>query len=135
MSPRSGGRTKHGRLDLYRDGKKHRRYIHRLVLEAFVGPCPEGMEARHFPDRDPANNQLGNLSWASPKTNQADRVVHGTSNRGERHGMVKLTESKVREIRSRVLAGERQSNLVRELGVSPMTINDIVKFRTWRHVI
>ena len=37
---------------LCREAKYERKYIHRLVLEAFVGPCPEGMEARHFPDSD-----------------------------------------------------------------------------------
>jgi hypothetical protein len=54
--------------------------VHRLVLEAFVGPCPEGKEARHFPDRDPRNNRLDNLSWATRTTNQRDRDFHGTSN-------------------------------------------------------
>ena len=41
--------------------------VHRLVLEAFVGPCPEGMCCRHFPDRDPSNNKLENLSWGTKK--------------------------------------------------------------------
>lgn len=36
--------------------------VHRLVLAAFVGPCPDGMEVRHL-DGDPANNSLGNLAY------------------------------------------------------------------------
>lgn len=39
--------------------------IHRLVLQAFVGPCPEGMEARHL-NGDPSDNRLENLCWGTP---------------------------------------------------------------------
>lgn len=45
--------------------------VHRLVLEAFVGPCPEGMECRHG-DGDPGNNALTNLSWGTPEQNRGD---------------------------------------------------------------
>src|ERR1700733_11603441 len=71
------------------------RYVHQLVLEAFVGPCPEGMECRHFPDRNPANNNLENLQWATYQTNQIDRTKHGTSNRGERCAASKLIKNQV----------------------------------------
>lgn len=51
-------------------------YIHRLVLEAFVGPCPEGMECCHN-DGDPSNNYLQNLRWDTPSANGFDHVKHG----------------------------------------------------------
>lgn len=35
-------------IGLRKDGRKRFFTIHRLVLLAFVGPCPEGMEARHI---------------------------------------------------------------------------------------
>lgn len=54
------------------------RGVHTLMLEAFVGPCPEGMECRHFPDRDPASNRLANLQWGTRLENAADKRVHGT---------------------------------------------------------
>ena len=47
-------------------------YVHRLVLEAFVGPCPEGMECRHL-EGDTANNALSNLAWGTPQENAADK--------------------------------------------------------------
>lgn len=53
-------------------------YVHRLVLEAFVGPCPEGMEACHFPDRDPSNNRLENLRWGTHRENMDDMRKHGS---------------------------------------------------------
>lgn len=51
--------------------------VHRLVLEAFIGPCPSGQECCHD-DGDPANNHLGNLRWDSRSENHLDRVRHGT---------------------------------------------------------
>jgi len=51
--------------------------VHRLVLEAFVGPCPEGEECCHAPDPDPANNNLWNLRWDTPENNAADKAVLG----------------------------------------------------------
>jgi hypothetical protein len=49
--------------------------IHRLVLGAFVGPCPEGMEGRHLDDC-PTNNRLDNLAWGTRRENMADTARH-----------------------------------------------------------
>lgn len=73
--------ARHGyqRVSLYIGaGKRVSRLIHQLVLEAFVGSCPDGMEARHYPCRDKANNDLLNLSWATKSVNHLDQVEHGT---------------------------------------------------------
>lgn len=63
-------------VSLYKGRKVKKKRIHRLVLEAFVGPCPEGMECLHG-DGNPANNRLDNLRWASPSDNNLDTVKHG----------------------------------------------------------
>ena len=55
------------------------RRVHRLVLEAFVGPCPLGMECLHADD-DPANNSLSNLRWGTRSENIHDRVRNGIHN-------------------------------------------------------
>ena len=44
-------------------GADYEDYIHRLVLLAFVGPCPEGMQCAHD-DGDRGNNRLSNLASA-----------------------------------------------------------------------
>ena len=56
------------------DSKK---LVHRLVLEAFVGPPREGEECRHL-DGNPKNNHLTNLRWGSRRENSLDRTRHGT---------------------------------------------------------
>lgn len=53
----------HPAVALCRDGRSHTYTVSRLVLEAFVGPCPGGKVARHFPDTDPHNNRLDNLIY------------------------------------------------------------------------
>lgn len=50
--------------------------VHHLVLEAFIGPRPPGMECCHANDM-PADNQLENLRWDTPAANIADRVANG----------------------------------------------------------
>src|SRR5688500_4928598 len=47
---------------LRRNGETVQERIHRLVLMAFVGPCPAGMEGCHN-DGNPLNNALDNLRW------------------------------------------------------------------------
>lgn len=51
--------------------------VHHLVLMAFVGPRPEGMEACHWND-EPSDNRLENLRWDTRSANQADSVRNGT---------------------------------------------------------
>lgn len=60
-------------------GRVKTAWVHRLVLAAFVGPCPEGQECCHN-DGDPTHNKLSNLRWASHAENMLDRVRHGTHN-------------------------------------------------------
>src|SRR5436305_14954603 len=47
-------------VNLHRDGTKVTRTVHRLVLEAFVGPRPPGLVCCHN-DGNPANNRVENL--------------------------------------------------------------------------
>lgn len=64
------------RVALCRDGRREWRLVHHLVLLAFVGPRPDGLEACHYDD-DPANNNLGNLRWDTRSANHLDRTRNG----------------------------------------------------------
>jgi hypothetical protein len=119
-----------------KDGDGRRRYmqVHRLVLMAFVGPCPEGMEACHFPDRDPRNNALVNLRWDTRKSNFADRDTHGTTARGERVGRSKMTADAVRLMRRMRSRGVPYGQLAQAFGVSKSQISRIVQRQSWAHI-
>ena len=62
---------------LYRNAVAKWHGVHQLVLRAFVGECPAGMECRHL-DGNPSNNKISNLKYGTRKENQADRRAHGT---------------------------------------------------------
>lgn len=67
----------HLRVTLSRDGVARRFWVHRLVLEAFVGARPDGMQACHN-DGNPSNNLWSNLRWDTASANAIDRQRHGT---------------------------------------------------------
>lgn len=94
------GPAGHMSVTLSLNGKSKTTYVHRMVLEAFVGPCPDGCEARHFPDRDVKNNRLANLSWGTHTENMADKVCHGTN------GGWKMPEHVVLALRARKVSAE-----------------------------
>lgn len=108
-------------------------FVHRLILEAFVGPRPPGMVCRHFPDRNPANNAIDNIQWGTEAENQQDRVYHGTDCRGEKSQRAKLTEKDVHHVR---LLSKTMSltDIAKKFGVSLHPIWAIVRGKTWKHL-
>lgn len=109
------------------------RYIHRLVLETFIGPCPEGMECRHL-DGNPANNRLNNLKWGTYKENQLDRFTHKTSNLGSRNGISKLKEKDIPIIRDLIKKGFSDIQIGKIFNINRQTIRDIRLNKTWKHI-
>lgn len=130
----------HLRVRLCAGHRQRRALVHNLVLEAFVGPRPDGMVACHDPDPDPANNQVKNLRWDTPKSNSADALKHGTLARGTRQGSAKLTDEDVRTIRAtcRLRRGSRGAfsavALAVKYGVSECTIRRVMHRKGWVHV-
>lgn len=60
-----------------RRGEVKMKYVHLLVLEAFRGDAPKGMEGCHS-DGNPGNNALANLRWDTRSNNNKDAIRHGT---------------------------------------------------------
>lgn len=116
------------RISLQQDGLKLTTLVHRLVLMAFVGPCPPGCQALHK-NGNRADNRLDNLRWGTPKENSADKKLHGTH-----IATRKLSDEQVREILVRMSNGERAFELGPEFGVCPNTIRFIGKRKTMSHV-
>jgi hypothetical protein len=88
LCPSNGGKG-YQLVKLREGGQQRNEYVHVLVLEAFVGPRPEGMEACHDPNPDRTCNRLDNLRWDTPSANNHDKDAHGTSNKGENHYQAK----------------------------------------------
>lgn len=116
-------------------------HVSRLVCEIKYGPAPSDFhEAAH----NCGNGHLAccnwrHVRWATPKENQADKVVHGTHNRGERSAAAKLTANQVREIRQKAVEREYPkvgvlSGLAQEYKVGSSNIHAIIHRRTWAHL-
>jgi hypothetical protein len=73
LSPGFGG---YMTTSLYRNGQHVKRRVHSLVLDAFVGLAPAGMECLHK-NGDPVDNRLSNLRWGTSSDNKWDIVQHG----------------------------------------------------------
>jgi hypothetical protein len=58
------------------DGHRYGKKVHLLVAEAFIGPRPEGLIARHL-DGDKLHNAADNLCWDTYSENGLDQVRHG----------------------------------------------------------
>lgn len=115
------------------DSKQHSCHVHRLVLEAYVGPCPEGMEACHY-DGSRSNNNLDNLRWDTRSSNQLDVTRHG-NRLGEDNHQSKLTIPKVRLIIYQYRAGLfNMQELATAYSVSKQLIWQILHKKAWKHI-
>lgn len=107
--------------------------LHALILEAFRGPCPAGMEACHG-NGIPADCRLDNLRWDTPKGNTADKHQHGTFPRGVVNGRAVLNEEQVRDIRKLYATGLTQREIGEMYGLRDTTISAITRRKRWSHV-
>ena len=73
LSTKKSQKTRYLGVTLYRDNKKKRYLVHRLVAEAFV-PNPNKLSEVNHIDENTKNNNACNLEWVTHKQN----MNHGT---------------------------------------------------------
>jgi hypothetical protein len=121
LKPRRGsGKYLRVQLSPPKGGKSHR--LHRVVAEAFLGPCPEGMECSHE-DGNPLNNAVSNLRWRTRSENHQLKRKHGTAGR--------LSEDDVRRIREEE-RGESVKALAKKYGVTEGAIYHVRTGHSWK---
>lgn len=83
LKPKLAGSTgKRWCVQLQHNGIAKQVYIHNIMLEAFVGPRPDGMIACHKDDT--TTNLLSNLRWDTYSANAFDQVRNGRHARAQR---------------------------------------------------
>jgi hypothetical protein len=128
---RAGITAGYGRVILTRTpARKKNALVHRLVLEAFVGPAPPGTQACHE-NGNPIDCRLENLRWGTPKSNHEDKAAHGTAPKGEKNPSAKLSRDDVERMREQRLFGATYADLGRQHGVTTSAARFAVLGRTW----
>lgn len=123
------GKNGYAYVNLRNDGQTIRRYIHRLVAEAFI-PNPLNKPTVNHIDGSKLNNDVSNLEWATYSENSKHAVAHG---------LTPLPDSEVAMINHRtpivaiepdtgnVLYFPSQLDASEYLGISRPHINKVLK--------
>lgn len=127
-------------VSLYRNGSGENIQIHQLVMMSFIGYPPEGYCVNHK-NGIKTDNSLSNLEYVTYKENQRHRIdILGNHNKGERHGMSKLSPDSVRAIRILKERGKTQEFIAHEINrifgtsIKREAVGKILRGERWGHV-
>lgn len=105
------------------NGITHR--VHKLVMLAFVGPYPDGMEVNHI-NGVRTDNRLCNLEYVTRSQNR----LHQYHVLKSPHPSITISNETIKEIRAAYAAGEGSyAKLAIRFNMSHWYIRDIVKHR------
>lgn len=117
------------KVNLYdRSGKLKKKYIHRLVAEAFV-KNPHGLKEVNHKDLNKKNCAASNLEWCDRKQNLQHSYDHGMKRTCETHGCSKLNWKAVNDIRSKMLS---QKEYAQKYSIAICTVSAVQCYRTWK---
>lgn len=112
------------------DGRSKTVPVHVLVLEAFVGPRPEGHETCHGP-LGRLDNRPSNLRWDTRRANSDDRQRHQLAKGNPRF---KLLEADALRIIARLHTGEHDKAIAADFPCSRQTVVAIRLGYSWAHL-
>lgn len=129
------------------NGRWVRASAHKLSYELTHGPVPNGLCVLHYCD-NPACVNPSHLWLGTMRDNNDDCMKKGRHKysknpprcppslkaRGSRHGIAKLTESAVLDIRAKLAKGATMRSICKETGMSMSSIADVRDRVTWRHI-
>ena len=120
-------------ISFYKEGERTTRLLHRVVLETFRGPCPDGMEALHN-DGDKKHNHILNLRWGTKEENMKDVKNYYLGNGGQKSVHAKLTAHQVQEVRRMGSIGLPQRYIAEIFGIDKSAISRINSRKIYRWV-
>lgn len=85
-------------VSLWEHGEGKTWFVHQIVALTFHGPRPSPTHHAAHHDGNKLNNHHSNVLWKTKVENEADKIGHGRSNRGERNGMSRASRSARGEI-------------------------------------
>lgn len=112
-------------------GKQVLLRVNRIICKLFNGLPPTSLHQAMHLNGIKTDNRAVNLAWGTQTENEAAKEAHGTKNKGEKKFGAKLTEAKVKEIRS---SDKSSRKLARQYGISQVVIVRVRNRKTWKHV-
>ena len=111
------------------------RSVHSLVFEAFHGPVKNGLCINHK-DGNKSNNNIENLEAVTISENIRHAFRNNLNHKGSKHGISKLEESDIPEIRRLYREDKCIMYLISLMyGVDRKTIGDVISGKNWSHVV
>lgn len=128
----------YGQIGIVVDGRPTNNLAHRVAFELAIGRSVGDACVLHECDNRPCCNPR-HLFLGSRADNAADMVSKNRQRNGivpgERHGMSKLRDADVIELRRSYAAHEAsQPELARRFGIQQSTVWAIIHRRTWAHL-
>jgi hypothetical protein len=120
---RPGRNTKQGHVTVS-IGRRNSINVHRLVMLAFIGPCPKGKEVLHINGKA-QDNRLSNLRYGTRTENNIDISKHNKR-------LVKFEE--VEEIKTCVSLGISISEIAKAYSLKLTTVSAIKRGQNWEWV-
>lgn len=122
-------------VTLYENNKRKNFYVHRLVIEAFIGPCPKDKETNHI-DGDKINNYYKNLEYVTKSENQKHAFRLGLQRRdGENNHRSKITNRQVIEIRKLYKTGKYyHREIAKKFNIAETQIGRIIRKQSWKYI-
>lgn len=127
---------RHGyrRIGLSKNGRRTHHFVHRLVLEAFAGPCLPSTEASHL-NGVRSDNRAENLAWETKAKNAERRAAHGNNPHGENNPNSSITEPIAKSILLHLRCKALTTAMIARLhGTNKNVVQMISRGRTWRHL-
>lgn len=119
---------------LYKDKKRKSSYVHRLVAKCFVSNDDNKKCVNHI-NGDRTDNRVSNLEWVTQKENIHHAYKTGLSKGfGETHGMAKLTDKDVKEIKLLLSKKIGQKDIAEKFNVTKAMISYINTGKSWKHI-
>ena len=124
-------------VSLVRVGHRQRpMMVHRLVLEAFVGPPPSPAHQGNHINGNKHDNRPENLEWVTHSENIKHAYDTGLHKKykGSQASAAKLTEADVVDILARVARRDYRKDICADYGIATKTLDQIVSGNNWTHV-
>ena len=112
------------------------KHVHRLVLEAFVGLRPDGLQCNHK-DGNKTNNVLSNLEWVTQSENAIHSYANGLQSKvmGEQHSQAKWKDGEIWLLKKMLFFNTNKHVISKTFKMSIRNINKIAHGDRWSHIV